>query len=107
MTQDETSPFANEILLYSARDTVLFSQGLINKQNRKLCAANCLILASKFNDIKKPELKHLLDEIEDAFRIQRKEFIAWEMFILVALEFSLQLPEHEIHPHYQRLLNEM
>lgn len=85
----------------------IIMKGLINKQNRKLCAANCLIIASKFNDIKKPELKNLLEEIEDAFRIHRKEFIAWEMFILVALEFSLQLPEHELHPHYQRLLSEM
>jgi len=82
-------------------------KGLINKQNRKILASGCLVLAAKFNDVKGADMKHLVDEIEDVFRIHSKEFMCWEMFILVALEFSLQLPENEIHPHYQRLVNEM
>jgi hypothetical protein len=53
-----------------------------------------------------PDLRNLLDEIEDVFRLGRKDFIAWEIFILVALEFDLKLPEHEIYPHYHRIQNE-
>lgn len=40
----------------------LVLQGKVNKQNRKLCAGACVLLAAKISsDFKKPELKHLLD----------------------------------------------
>ncbi|CAL1606493.1 unnamed protein product [Knipowitschia caucasica] len=83
----------------------LVLQGRLNKQNRKLVAAACVLLAAKISsDLRKPEVKQLLDKLEERFRINRRELVPLEFPVLVALEMGLYLPESKVMPHYRRLV---
>ncbi|KAM9342089.1 CDK5 and ABL1 enzyme substrate 2 [Pholidichthys leucotaenia] len=85
----------------------LVLQGRLNKQNRKLVSAACILLAAKISsDLRKQEVKHLIDKLEERFRISRRELISFEFTILVALEMALYLPESKVMPHYRRLVQQ-
>ncbi|XP_075897962.1 CDK5 and ABL1 enzyme substrate 2 isoform X2 [Nelusetta ayraudi] len=85
----------------------LVLQGRLNKQNRKLVAAACVLLAAKISsDLRKPEVKQLIDKLEERFRINRRELLPLEFLVLVALEMGLHLPESKVLPHYRRLVQQ-
>ncbi|KAH0515328.1 CDK5 and ABL1 enzyme substrate 2 [Microtus ochrogaster] len=82
----------------------LVLQGKLNKQNRKLCAGACVLLAAKISsDLRKSEVKQLIDKLEERFRFNRRDLIGFEFTVLVALELALYLPENQVFPHYRRL----
>uniref|UniRef100_A0A8C0JK40 Cdk5 and Abl enzyme substrate 2 n=1 Tax=Canis lupus dingo TaxID=286419 RepID=A0A8C0JK40_CANLU len=82
----------------------LVLQGKLNKQNRKLCAGACVLLAAKISsDLRRSEVKQLIDKLEERFRFNRRDLIGFEFTVLVALELALYLPESQVLPHYRRL----
>ncbi|KAK0154563.1 CDK5 and ABL1 enzyme substrate 2 [Merluccius polli] len=85
----------------------LVLQGRLNKHNRKMVSAACLLLAAKISsDLKKQEVKHLIDKLEECFRLHRRELIQFEFTILVALQMALYLPDSKVLPHFRRLLQQ-
>ncbi|XP_030624559.1 CDK5 and ABL1 enzyme substrate 2 [Chanos chanos] len=86
----------------------LVLQGRLNKHNRKLVSAACVLLAAKISsDLKKQEVKQLIDKLEERFRINRRELIPLEFTVLVALEMALYLPDSKVMPHYRRLVQQV
>uniref|UniRef100_UPI00358ECD7D CDK5 and ABL1 enzyme substrate 1-like isoform X2 n=1 Tax=Myxine glutinosa TaxID=7769 RepID=UPI00358ECD7D len=84
----------------------LVLQGKLNKYNRKLCAGACLLLAAKLaSDLRRHEVKLLIDKVEERLKLNRRHLIAYEFPVLVALEFTLHLPANEVLPHYRRLFS--
>ncbi|XP_020137655.2 CDK5 and ABL1 enzyme substrate 2 isoform X2 [Microcebus murinus] len=82
----------------------LVLQGKLHKQNRKLCAGACVLLAAKISsDLRRNEVKQLIDKLEERFRFNRRDLIGFEFTVLVALELALYLPENQVLPHYRRL----
>ncbi|XP_062376886.1 CDK5 and ABL1 enzyme substrate 1-like [Sardina pilchardus] len=80
-------------------------RGKLDKENRKLCAGACILLAAKIgSDLKRFEVKQLIDRLEERLRLNRRELLAFEFPVLVALEFNLYLSDHELLPHYRRML---
>lgn len=112
----------------------LVLQGKLNKQNRKLCAGACVLLAAKISsDLRKSEVKQLIDvslgaglaawavprgpsspqpvaslqKLEERFRFSRRDLIGFEFTVLVALELALYLPESQVLPHFRRLTQQL
>ncbi|XP_077368982.1 CDK5 and ABL1 enzyme substrate 2 isoform X2 [Festucalex cinctus] len=85
----------------------LVLQGRLNKPNRKLVAAACVLLAAKISsDLRKHEVKQLIDKLEERFRINSRELVPLEFPVLVALEMGLYLPDSKVMPHYRRLVQQ-
>ncbi|XP_029107481.1 CDK5 and ABL1 enzyme substrate 2 [Scleropages formosus] len=85
----------------------LVLQGRLDKQNRKLVSAVCVLLAAKISsDLRRGDVRLLIDKLEERFRISRRELVPLEFTVLVALEMALYLPESKVLPHYRRLVQQ-
>ena len=75
----------------------------VNKVNRKITAGCCLLLAAKMSDVKRVDIRPLMDNITDGLHISHRDLLQHEFPVLVALEFSLHVPYLEVQPHLDRL----
>ena len=75
----------------------------VNKANRKISAGCCLLLAAKMLDLKRVDIRPLMDGITDGLHISHRDLLQFEFPVLVALEFSLHIPHWEVQPHLDRL----
>ncbi|TYZ56886.1 hypothetical protein PybrP1_003611 [[Pythium] brassicae (nom. inval.)] len=81
----------------------------VNKGNRKLYMAACLLLAAKFNEPKasaamKTGIKQILAEIDQVHSLPSREVLTAEFTVYAQLSFSLHVPLSEVQPHFTRLL---
>eukprot|EP00747_Dinoflagellata_sp_TGD_P097981 gnl/TRDRNA2_/TRDRNA2_167307_c1_seq4.p1 gnl/TRDRNA2_/TRDRNA2_167307_c1~~gnl/TRDRNA2_/TRDRNA2_167307_c1_seq4.p1 ORF type:complete len:231 (+),score=54.20 gnl/TRDRNA2_/TRDRNA2_167307_c1_seq4:98-790(+) len=83
--------------------------GHVRKENRKLLAGACLVLAFKFNQHGEQHVIHeLAANIRGLDRKDRLDFTSLfdaEIQVFVWLEFSLSLQKSEVLPHVQRMLD--
>ncbi|GAA53436.1 CDK5 and ABL1 enzyme substrate 2 [Clonorchis sinensis] len=75
----------------------------VNKQNRRLCASASLLISAKLNDVKGSDLNTLFMELENNFRISRRDLIHAELDVALGLEFCLIPSESEILVHCSRI----
>lgn len=81
--------------------------GLVVKQNRRLVAAACLLLACKANDDQTKIFTRLMEEYEEKLGIIRQEIVEAEFPILIALGFDLLISQREFQPHLERILGQL
>ncbi|KAL2913366.1 hypothetical protein HK105_207111 [Polyrhizophydium stewartii] len=82
----------------------LVIRGVVNKANRRLMGAVCLLLAVKVNDPKDANYAKLLESVDRVLDISPKEVYSQEFSVYAALEFTLFLPLWEIRPHLDRII---
>eukprot|EP00669_Euglena_mutabilis_P014355 TRINITY_DN9418_c0_g1_i1.p2 TRINITY_DN9418_c0_g1~~TRINITY_DN9418_c0_g1_i1.p2 ORF type:complete len:164 (+),score=67.52 TRINITY_DN9418_c0_g1_i1:280-771(+) len=81
----------------------------VNKENRKLMAAVCVLLAIKFWEpsiTSTTRLLPIVELLESAFGVTRRRLFAMEMTVFAELDFRLVLPGSHVYPHFVRLLAE-
>lgn len=89
----------------AARD----EEGVVFKENRRLYASGCLLLATKYNDPKaeKPgNIMQLLNLIETNFQISQEEVLKNEFGIFVDLNFGLHAHPDLVNDGFERLLKD-
>lgn len=76
----------------------------MNKDNRKIVACVCLLLATKMNETHNMNFGELFEEMEEHFGVPKKKVLEWEFPVFSWLEFCLVVPMHQSYPHFKRLL---
>jgi hypothetical protein len=89
----------------------LVYRGLVNKGNRKLAMATCLLIAFKASEAKEGggqeagiEARAVVAELELKFEVTRAAVLKAEFPIFKHLGFSLNIPTHLVAPHLERIL---
>ncbi|KAF9163345.1 CDK5 and ABL1 enzyme substrate 1 [Actinomortierella ambigua] len=81
-------------------------QSLVTKENRKLVACVCLLLAYKVNEPKRPsgEFSVLMKAMYKYMYVSAKDIKDHEFQVFAQLEFNLNLPRQEVLPHFEQIL---
>jgi len=85
----------------------LVIKNVVDKENRKVAAAGCVLLAFKMNELMTPQqmkthrvpLARLLEELENVFGVTKKDLLHAEFGLFVCLGFNLA-----VHPGLARCL---
>jgi hypothetical protein len=77
----------------------------VQKLNRKLCGAICLLLASKVNDPKETNFARVLECLSKHFQVPQDVIKKFEFQAYAALDFALYLAPWEVAPHLERILS--
>lgn len=92
----------------------LASKGVIQKENRKLAAGVCLLLAFKFNeaivvtgDRRKVRLRALFDTMERTLGVKKAEIQQAEFGLWVSLDFTLDVKRDHLFALYSELVNQL
>ncbi|KAF9105854.1 CDK5 and ABL1 enzyme substrate 1 [Mortierella sp. AM989] len=78
----------------------------VTKENRKLIACVCLLLAYKVNEPKRPpgEFNALMKQMTKFMDVIAKDIKEHEFQVFSLLEFNLYLPRQEFLPHFEQIL---
>ncbi|KAF9936487.1 CDK5 and ABL1 enzyme substrate 1 [Mortierella alpina] len=78
----------------------------VTKENRKLIACVCLLLAYKVNEPKRPpgEFIVLMKHMSKHMDVSAKDIKEHEFQVFSLLEFNLYLPRQEFLPHFEQIL---
>ncbi|KAG0242873.1 CDK5 and ABL1 enzyme substrate 1 [Actinomortierella wolfii] len=81
-------------------------QPLVTKENRKLVACVCLLLAYKINEPKRPagEFSELMKTMYKYMFVAAKDIKDHEFQVFAQLDFNLNLPRQEVLPHFEQIL---
>eukprot|EP01060_Flectonema_neradi_P010829 TRINITY_DN17916_c0_g1_i1.p1 TRINITY_DN17916_c0_g1~~TRINITY_DN17916_c0_g1_i1.p1 ORF type:complete len:687 (+),score=124.03 TRINITY_DN17916_c0_g1_i1:1163-3223(+) len=86
----------------------LILKQIVTKENKKLVASSCIVLAYKFWESPaatiSPNFSRLLSDLEDHFDVPRKRVLSAEFKIYALLNFDLLVPKVHAIPHFERLL---
>jgi len=91
----------------------LASKGLIVKENRKLAAGVCLLLAFKFNeavfitDKMKARMRALFEAIENTLGVKKADIHQAEFGVWASLDFTLDVKRDHLYALYRELVNQL
>ncbi|KAF9177868.1 CDK5 and ABL1 enzyme substrate 1 [Haplosporangium sp. Z 767] len=82
------------------------SSSPVTKENRKLMASVCLLLAYKVNEPKRPsgEFSVLMKQMTKHMEVTVKDIKEHEFQVFSLLDFNLYLPRQEFLPHFEQIL---
>ncbi|KAJ1739574.1 hypothetical protein IWW42_005303 [Coemansia sp. RSA 1085] len=85
----------------------LIFKGYAVKDNRKLVAAVCLLLALKINESREVSISRSLQAIQRRFEVSTSLILDQEFSVFAELDFSLWIPCREFMPHFVRMFEAM
>lgn len=99
-------------------DKLVLLKGVVNKENRRLTMACCLLLAFKLNEqqenvvstkiipslVPGPAISDIWGPIEDTLGVHRKQVVKSEFTVFSLLGFSMHLRVAEVMPAFERCI---